>query len=104
MKHYCDNVSAISIAHNPVQHDHTKHIEVDRHFIKEKLESGLICTPFISTREQIADILTKGLAGADFPRLVGKLGMDNIHSQLENHFQRKKDCVHNCNYLVNIYH
>ena len=38
MKLYCDYKSAINIAHNPIQHDRTKHIEVDRHFIKEKLE------------------------------------------------------------------
>ena len=59
---YCDNKSAISIAHNPVQHDQTKHIEIDRHFIKEKLESGLICTPYVSTHGQLADALTKGLS------------------------------------------
>jgi len=51
MRLYCDNKSAISIAHNPVQHDITKHIEVDRHFIKEKLDSGLICTIFSLTRQ-----------------------------------------------------
>ena len=43
MKLYCDNKAAISIAYNPVLHDRTKHVEVDEHFIKEKLESGLIC-------------------------------------------------------------
>lgn len=59
MRLYCDNKSTINIAHNPVQHDRTKHIEVDKHFIKEKLDSGLICTPFISTSGQLADILTK---------------------------------------------
>jgi len=37
MRLYCDNKSAIGIAHNPVQHDTTKHVEVDRHFIKEKI-------------------------------------------------------------------
>ena len=47
---YCDNKSAISIAHNPVQHDRTKHIEIDRHFIKEKLDSGLITTSHIPSR------------------------------------------------------
>uniref|UniRef100_A0A2N9GKU7 Uncharacterized protein n=1 Tax=Fagus sylvatica TaxID=28930 RepID=A0A2N9GKU7_FAGSY len=59
MKLYCDNKAAISIAHNPVQHDRTKHVEVDRHFIKEKLTEGLICTPFVRTENQLADILTK---------------------------------------------
>lgn len=38
MRLYCDNTSAIAIAHNPVQHDRTKHVEIDRHFIKENLK------------------------------------------------------------------
>ena len=80
MKLYCDNKSAINIAHNPVQHDRTKHIEVDRHFIKEKLDSGLICTPFVTTNNQVADVLTKGLNGSTFQKIISKLGMDNIHS------------------------
>jgi ATP sulfurylase len=40
---YCYNTQAIAIAHNPIQHDRTKHVEIDRHFIKEKLEAGIIC-------------------------------------------------------------
>jgi len=47
---YCDNKSAISIAHNIVQHDTTKHIEIDRHFLKEKLDSGLITTSYVPSR------------------------------------------------------
>ena len=61
MKLNCDNKSAISIAHNLVQHDQTKHVEIDRHFIKEKLESESICTPYVPTRHQLADVLNKGL-------------------------------------------
>lgn len=44
MKLFCDNKSVISIAYNPIQHDKTKHIDIDRHFIKEKQDSGLITT------------------------------------------------------------
>jgi hypothetical protein len=61
MKLYCDNKSAISITHNSVQHDRTKYIEVDKHFIKEKLDSGLICILYVSSQSNLADLLTKGL-------------------------------------------
>ena len=47
MKLCCGNKVACDIAHNPVQHDRTKHVEVDRHFIKEKLEANLIEVPHV---------------------------------------------------------
>ncbi|TYK23127.1 Cysteine-rich RLK (receptor-like protein kinase) 8 [Cucumis melo var. makuwa] len=47
LKLFCDNKVTISIANNPVQHDRTKHVEIDRHFIKEILDSGSICIPYI---------------------------------------------------------
>ena len=53
MKLNCDNKAAISIAHNPIQHDRTKHIEIDRHFIKEKLSNSLICMPFVRSEDQL---------------------------------------------------
>ena len=80
MKLYCDNESTINIAHNPVQHDRTKHIEIDRHFIKEKLEEGLICLSYVPSGQQVADVLTKGLNGGSFHELVTKLGMEDIYS------------------------
>ncbi len=78
MKVYCDNKSAILIAHNPVLHDRTKHVEIDKHFIKEKLDKGLVCMPYIPTTEQVADILTKGLPTKQFENLIGKLAMKDI--------------------------
>ena len=62
-----------------MQHDRTKHIEVDKHFIKEKLDSGLICTPYVLTKGQTTDILTKGLASTVFQAITSKLGMENIY-------------------------
>jgi hypothetical protein len=72
---YCDNKAAINIAHNPVQHGRTKHIEIDRHFIKEKLDLGIISMPHVSSSDQLADILTKGLSEKVFSSLCGKMGL-----------------------------
>ncbi|PNX73271.1 pentatricopeptide repeat-containing protein mitochondrial-like [Trifolium pratense] len=80
MKLYSDSKAAICIAHNPVQHDRTKHIEIDRHFIKEKLDAGIICLPFVTSNQQTADILTKSLARPTFEHLIGKLGMTDIYA------------------------
>ena len=78
IKVFCDNNVAIAIAHNLVLHDRTKYVEVDKHFIKEKLENGLIVMPYIPTVEQVADILTKGLPKKQFDDLVSKLVMNDI--------------------------
>ena len=80
MKLYCDNKSTINIAHNPIQHDRTKHIEIDRHFIKEKLEEGVVCMSYVPSEHQLADILTKRLNSSMFHNLVFKLGMEDIYS------------------------
>ncbi|RVX16116.1 Retrovirus-related Pol polyprotein from transposon RE1 [Vitis vinifera] len=80
MKLYCDNKSAINIAHNPIQHDRTKHIEIDRHFIKEKLEEEVVCMSYIPSEHQLADILTKGLNSSMFHDLIFMLGMEDIYS------------------------
>ena len=59
MNLYCDNKSDIEIANNLVQHDQTKHVEVDQHFIKKKLETKIDQFPFAKSKDQLANILTK---------------------------------------------
>lgn len=78
MRLYCDNKLAINIAHNSIQHDRTKHIEIAQHLIKEYLKNGFICTPYVPTRKQMVNILTKGLANLQFEKIISKLGMINI--------------------------
>ena len=80
MKLYCDNKAACDIAHNPVQHDRTKHVEVDRHFIKEKLESKLIEVSHVRSQHQLADILTKAVSSQAFNGCLERLGMSNIYA------------------------
>ena len=76
---FCDNKSAIQIALNLVQHDRTKHIEVDRHFIKEKLEEKMICFPYVKSEDQLADMLTKAVPRASFHSSLDKLGIRDIY-------------------------
>jgi len=71
----CDNQAAIYIAKNPVFHERTKHIELDCHFVREKLMAGLISLHHVSTTHQLADILTKPLTGVLHRHLIGKLGV-----------------------------
>jgi hypothetical protein len=80
MKLYCDNKAACDIAHNPVQHDRTKHVEVDRHFIKEKLEEKLIEVPHVRSQDQLADVLTKAVSNQAFNDCLDKLGMSDIYA------------------------
>ncbi|XP_050916213.1 uncharacterized mitochondrial protein AtMg00810-like [Lathyrus oleraceus] len=58
---YCDNVSAIYLSGNPVQHQRTKHIEMDIHFVREKVDRGQTRVLHVPLRHQIANIFTKGL-------------------------------------------
>ena len=77
---YCDNKSARDMAHNPVHHDRTKHVEVDRFFIKEKLEKKILELPEIRSEDQLADILTKAVSNRIFSKFVDKLGISDIYA------------------------
>jgi hypothetical protein len=78
MKLWRDSTSVINIANNPVQHDRTKHVEIDRFFIKKKLESGLLKLSHVATGNQIASCLTKGLSSIDLVRLCDNMSLMDI--------------------------
>ena len=68
---WCDNVSALVLASNPMFHAHTKHIEVDYRFVHEKVVNRNIIVKFISTLDHFVDIFTKGLSSSHFVYLKG---------------------------------
>jgi len=71
----CDNTSVINITKNPVQHSRTKHIDIRHHFLSDLVESEVVSLSFISTENQLADILTKPLDGRRFESLRKAIGV-----------------------------
>ena len=80
MNLFCDNKVAIDISHNPIQHDLTKHVEVDRHFIKQNLEEKIIWFPFVKSEDQLADVLMKAVSSRNFYISLDKLGIRDIYA------------------------
>lgn len=75
---FCDNKITINIAHNPVQYDRSKHIEIDRHFIKKKVVGDSLYLYHVSFGDQIVDIFINGLCNKFIKNLVCKLDMCDI--------------------------
>ncbi|WVZ83566.1 hypothetical protein U9M48_030698 [Paspalum notatum var. saurae] len=63
---YCDNISAVYMSSNPVQHQRTRHIEIDLYFVRERVSFGDLRVLHVPTSSQYADIFTKGLPSSVF--------------------------------------
>ena len=72
-KLWCDNISAISLASNPVFHACTKHVEIDYHYIRELVLANLLKVQFVCSEDQLADLHTKSLSKSRFNYLCSKL-------------------------------
>ncbi|XP_031275019.1 uncharacterized protein LOC116133454 [Pistacia vera] len=90
---FCDNLSSLFMTVNPMFHARSKHIELDYHYIRERVSLGLLTTRHISTSAQIADVFTKPQTRYDLDKLKHKLCLvttpslradDNIHHLINN--------------------
>lgn len=78
----CDNQCSMALAKNPTNHDRSKHIDVQHHFIREKIENKIVELEYCPTQYMVADILTKALARDRHEGLSEIMGLEyNATSQ-----------------------
>ena len=80
---YCDNLSRIQLARNPVFHARTKHIEVHYHFIWERALAGNIHLVYVSIDEQVANIFTKALGAEKLHQFCTMIGVLELQLSLK---------------------
>ncbi|XP_050379700.1 uncharacterized mitochondrial protein AtMg00810-like [Argentina anserina] len=86
---HCDNISALALATNPVFHSKLKHIEVDVHFTRDQVKAGTIKLKFVGSKEQLADLFTKGLCSPQHRYLCDSLKLVS-HLQAEEGYYENK--------------
>jgi hypothetical protein len=72
---YCDNISAMYLSTNPVQHQRMKHMEIDLHFIREKVAIGQVRVLHVPTTSQFTDIFTNGIPSSVFNEFRSSLNI-----------------------------
>nr|KYP37453.1 Copia protein [Cajanus cajan] len=101
---YCDNISALHMTINPVFHARSKHIELDYHFVRERVSLSLLVTHYIPTNDQVVDLFTKPMSKATLMHFQTKLylqprprlreGINRIEMSLDSNYDNHE--TQNC--------
>jgi hypothetical protein len=84
---YCDNISSILLANNPVYHARTKHIKVHYHFIRKKVLAKEIDLIHVNTKDQVVDIFTKALGTDKLKRFRKMFGVQEVNLSLRGNVE-----------------
>jgi hypothetical protein len=79
---FVDNQGCIALAHNPECHAHTKHIDIQHHFVREKVAGGAVSLEYTPTGVMVADCLTKALPREKFVQHRASMGINYFQLQL----------------------
>lgn len=83
MKLYCDIKTAIKLTNNHILHDKEKHVEINCHFIRRKIDFNEPVLPYVKSINQLTDVFTKGLSSIEIEQNVSKLNIFYMYVQLE---------------------
>lgn len=94
---WCDNLSAVHLAANPVLHARTKHIEIDLHFVRDKVLSKVLEVRHVPSVDQIADVFTKANSSSTFVDFRRKLRVEDLSTlSLRGDVMDSKDSTVKC--------
>ncbi|GLT59368.1 hypothetical protein SLA2020_321890 [Shorea laevis] len=86
---YCDNLGAIYLNRNPIMHSRMKHIAIDFHFVRDLVDQKILLVSHISSKDQLANGLTKPLSSNRFISLRSKIGVTDGSSILWGHVKER---------------
>jgi hypothetical protein len=90
---FCDNIGATYLSFDPAFHARIKHIEIDYHFVRDRVASKTLMVKYLSNKDQIVDIFTKPLVSYRFQQLKSNLNVWSPMLRLEGRIETSEDEV-----------